>query len=148
MHGQAVDLPDGYAGVVLRAPDNKMGKGMASSCRKKEEENPKSSGRTTRRSKRGQEEAKVEDEADAPEFLETASDEVPTRFLEPVSTFASFVLWNPDIPANDGRDEYVRSLREWTKLVAEVSTSASFILSLPPWFCFPYLFPFLYVISY
>ena len=91
MHGQEVDLPDGYAGVVLRAPDNKIGKGMASSCRKKEEENPKSTGRTTRRSKRGQEEAKVEDEADAPGFSETASDEVPTRFLEPVSTFASFV---------------------------------------------------------
>ena len=71
----------------------------------------------------------MEDEADAPEFLETASDEVPTRVLEPVSTFSSFVLWNADIPANDGRDEYVRSLREWTKLAAEVSTGASFILS-------------------
>ena len=71
----------------------------------------------------------MEDEADAPGFSETASDEGPTRFLEPVSTFASFVLWNPDIPANDGRDEYVRSLREWTKLVAEVSTDAPFMLS-------------------
>ena len=120
----AVDLPDGYAGVVLRTPDKQTGKGMASSCRKKEDENPKSTGRTTRRSKRGQE-AKVEDEADAPEFSETASDEVPTRVLEPVSTFSSFVLWNADIPANDGRDEYVRSLREWTKLAAEVSTSCS-----------------------
>ena len=174
MHGQAVDLPDGYAGVVLRAPDNKIGKGMASSCRKKEEENPKSTGRTTRRSKRGQE-AKVEDEADAPEFSETASDEGPTRVLEPVSTFSSFVLWNADIPANDGRDEYVRSLREWTKLAAVVSTGATFMLS-PSAVCgvccarrvveetrwmdgrlvdrcgtacnsfFPYLFPFMYVI--
>ena len=71
----------------------------------------------------------MEDEADAPGFSETASDEVPTRVLEPVSTFSSFVLWNADIPANDGRDEYVRSLREWTNLVAEVSTGASFMLS-------------------
>ena len=67
MHGQAVDLPEGYAGVVLRTPNNKMGKGLYSRYRKKEEK-PKSSGWTTRRSKCRQEEAKVEDEADAPGF--------------------------------------------------------------------------------
>ena len=110
---------------------NKMGKGLYSRYRKEEEEKPKSSGQTTWRSKRGQEEAKVEDDADAPEFSETMSDEVPTHVLEPVLTFSSFVLWNPDIPANNGCDEYVRSLGEWTKLAAEVSTAAgtSFILS-------------------
>ena len=45
------------------------------------------------------------------------------------SVVSSFVLWTPDIRANDGRNEYVRSLREWTKLAAEVSTGASFMLS-------------------
>ena len=82
----------------------------------------------------------MEDEADPPGFSETASDEGPTRVLEPVSTFPSFVLWNPDIPANDGRDEYVRSLREWTKVAAEVSIGASFMLSpsavCGEWCCF------------
>ena len=69
-----LDLPDGYAGVVLRTPDNKMGKGLASGCRKKEEEKLKFSGGTTRRSKRGQEQAKVEDEVDAPGRVRRGSD--------------------------------------------------------------------------
>lgn len=125
MHGTTVDLPEGYAGIVLRAPGDAKGKGVASGNRTKEEEKPKSKGRTTRRSKRAQEEVKVEDEdMDASEIPETASDAGPTRVLEPVSTFSSFVLWHPDIPVNDGRDEYVRSLSEWTRLAAKVSTCA------------------------
>ncbi|KAI0694585.1 ribonuclease H2, subunit C [Cerioporus squamosus] len=121
MHGMLVDLPDGYAGIVLRAPDDKKGKGAASDSRKRDEEKPLSKGRTTRRSKRAQEEVKVEDEEmDAADILVTASEEGSTRVLEPVSTFSSFLLWNPDIPVNEGRDEYVRSLAEWTRLAAEI----------------------------
>ncbi|KAI0714135.1 ribonuclease H2, subunit C [Cerioporus squamosus] len=121
MHGMLVDLPDGYAGIVLRAPDDKKGKGAASDSRKRDEEKPVSKGRTTRRSKRAQEEVKVEDEEmDAADILGTASEEGSTRVLEPVSTFSSFLLWNPDIPVNEGRDEYVRSLAEWTRLAAEI----------------------------
>ncbi len=119
MHGVLVDLPDGYAGIVLRAPDDKKGKGVASDNRRREEEKPVSKGRTTRRSKRAQEEVKVEDEE--MDTAGIASEEGPTRVLEPVSTFSSFLLWHPDIPVNDGRDEYVRSLKEWTRLAAEVS---------------------------
>ncbi|TFK82269.1 hypothetical protein K466DRAFT_666604 [Polyporus arcularius HHB13444] len=120
MHGVMVDLPDGYAGIVLRAPDDKKGKGVASN-RPTEEEKPVSKGRSTRRSKRAQEAVKVEDEEmDVGDMPGTASEEGPTRVLEPVSTFSSFLLWHPDIPVNDGRDEYVRSLKEWTRLAAEI----------------------------
>ncbi|RPD58971.1 hypothetical protein L226DRAFT_510774 [Lentinus tigrinus ALCF2SS1-7] len=121
MHGMAVDLPEGYTGIVLRAPDGGKGKGVASGNRTREEEKPAPKGRTTRRSKRAQEEIKVEDEEmDASSVPEPGSDEGPTRVLEPVSTFSTFVLWNPDIPPNEGRDEYVRSLTEWTRLAAEI----------------------------
>ncbi|RDX54076.1 hypothetical protein OH76DRAFT_1373994 [Lentinus brumalis] len=120
MHGVMVDLPEGYAGIVLRAPDDKKGKGVASN-RPTEEEKPASKSRSTRRSKRAQETVKVEDEEmDTEDMPGTASEEGPTRVLEPVSTFSTFLLWHPDIPVNDGRDEYVRSLKEWTRLAAEI----------------------------
>ena len=43
------------------------------------------------------------------------------RTLRPAATFASFVLWHQDIPIDEGRDEYLRAVREWTRLAAEVS---------------------------
>jgi hypothetical protein len=42
------------------------------------------------------------------------------RILAPSATFNSFVLWNADIPVNEGRDEYMRCLTEWTQLAAVV----------------------------
>jgi hypothetical protein len=40
--------------------------------------------------------------------------------LIPVSRFSSLTVWSPDIPVDEGKDEYIRSLTEWTKLAAEV----------------------------
>ncbi|EJF55300.1 ribonuclease H2, subunit C [Dichomitus squalens] len=124
MHGVEVNLPEGYAGIVLRTPDDAKGKGVASRDTRREEKRPKPKGRATRRSKRAQEPevVEVEDTDEDAGMMDgsTPSEEGPARVLRPVSTFSSFVLWHPDIPVDEGRDEYLRSLTEWTRLAAEI----------------------------
>jgi len=44
----------------------------------------------------------------------------PVRTLNPTGSFSSFVLWNPDLPVDEAKDEYLRSLNEWTQLAEEV----------------------------
>ena len=134
MHGVEVDLPEGYAGIVLRAPsDNAKGKGAASGAKAREEDRKpksKSKGRTTRRSKREPEPEVVEvEDGHEGEDWPTPLDEGAARVLQPVSTFSSFVLWHPDVPVDEARDEYLRSLTEWTRLAAEVSAR---VLRVPP----------------
>ncbi|KAI1790292.1 ribonuclease H2, subunit C [Ganoderma leucocontextum] len=121
IHGVEVDLPEGYAGIVLRAPSGDVkNKGAVSRIQTREEERkPKSKGRTTRRSKRAQEPEVVEVEDEGVDSA-APSKEGATRVLQPVSTFSSFVLWHPDIPVDEARDEYLRSLTEWTRLAAEI----------------------------
>ncbi|KAM5531466.1 hypothetical protein V8D89_014856 [Ganoderma adspersum] len=125
MHGAEVNLPEGYAGIVLRAPsDDAKGKRAASGVEAREEDRKpksKSKGRTTRQSKRAPEPELVEAEdehegGDGSTHLE----ENAARVLQPVSTFSSFVLWHPDVPVDEARDEYLRSLTEWTRLAAEI----------------------------
>ncbi|OSD05352.1 hypothetical protein PYCCODRAFT_1362279 [Trametes coccinea BRFM310] len=126
MHGLRIDLPEGYSGVVLRAPDRTGANSSATSSRVEEERGRRSrakakpAGRATRRGKRAEE--AVEDTEE--EVLETSAAQVhgegPTRILSPAAQFSSFVLWHPDIPVDEGRDEYVRSLTEWTKLAVEI----------------------------
>jgi len=36
-------------------------------------------------------------------------------------TFDSMRVWHPDMPVDEGRDEYVRCLMEWTRLASEVA---------------------------
>jgi hypothetical protein len=56
-----------------------------------------------------------------------AQDEMPDggvggsrRTLKPVARFSSLVVWNPDIPVDEGRDEYLRALGEWTRIASDV----------------------------
>lgn len=42
------------------------------------------------------------------------------KVLVPTGRFDSFMLWNPDIPVDEGKDEYLRSLTEWIALAAEI----------------------------
>ena len=58
------------------------------------------------------------------ELEDALEDEVHVRTLKPTSTFSSFVLWNADRPVDENKDEYLRSLTEWTKLSAVVSASS------------------------
>lgn len=135
IHGLKVGLPVGYVGVVLRS------EGVASSSQAaRDAKDPKGKakakpvpkkvttrkGRLTRSAvpKRAVEE--VEDqESDEIESLdadcvEALPNDVPIRTLVPTSQFSSFVLWHADRPVDENRDEYFRSLAEWTKLAEEV----------------------------
>ncbi|KAI0367623.1 hypothetical protein BV20DRAFT_1024243 [Pilatotrama ljubarskyi] len=114
LHGLKVDLPHGYAGVVLRSPDDH-----------KTSAPPSSAGGSRTRSKGARGNAKrshreEEDVIDVDEEMPDADDEGPVRLLTPAAQFSSFVLWHPDIPVDEGRDEYLRSLTEWTRLAAEI----------------------------
>jgi len=129
MYGQAVDIPNGYGGLVLRAPSDSKGKGKedveAAPKSTSQKVKPKSKTRAaTLRSKR----ATVDDTADEPEGEDDGdcrpdSDVDPpslARKLMPSSTFTSFMLWTPDRPLDEGRDEYARALVEWTHLATEI----------------------------
>ncbi|KII86010.1 hypothetical protein PLICRDRAFT_178307 [Plicaturopsis crispa FD-325 SS-3] len=124
VHGVTVDLPEGYAGVVLRGDSDGMSGGSRNNSRleKKPLEKPKSKRRTRTSTRAGG----VDMDVDVAEEAENESADAqqdsggPSRTLELAGTFSSFVLWHPDIPVDDGRDEYLRSLTEWTKLSAEV----------------------------
>jgi hypothetical protein len=59
--------------------------------------------------------ADVTEETDGEPLEQTESKD----FL-PTATFNSFVLWNADFPVDAGKDEYLRTLTEWTSLSAEV----------------------------
>lgn len=122
MQGVTVNLPEGYGGIILRGPANSgtrgKGKGVVDNVSKERE--------TTSKSKRGRASRKgaqieVDDHHDIPtEESQDDVDQEPVRRLMPTGTFSSFVLWSPDGPVDEARDEYLRSLTEWTTLAAEV----------------------------
>ncbi|KIJ65479.1 hypothetical protein HYDPIDRAFT_110567 [Hydnomerulius pinastri MD-312] len=127
MYGQSVQLPEGYGGLVLRAPLlNGNAKGKKKEVSKPLSKNPKSK-RKTRSKKINEEEGGEEDEERATDVERLKDEEAPPppsekepKTLLPTSTFSSFTLWTPDIPLDEGRDEYVRALVEWTRLAAEI----------------------------
>ena len=140
VRGLRVALPEGYAGVILEAPDvgkvDAKGKGRAvdteqPTSKAKARGRARNSGKG-RKSKRGAEEEEKElHEADehehdvslAPELA--GEDSGPVRTLQAASTFSSFVLWNPDIPVNENKDEYMRTLKEWVGLASVVSVHST-----------------------
>ncbi|TFK48484.1 hypothetical protein OE88DRAFT_530262 [Heliocybe sulcata] len=101
VHGLKVALPAGYTGIILRTPD----KGKAS-----EEVASTTRGRGSRRNE--------DDNGEVDE--ETTLDQLHTRALTATHTFPSFTLWHPDIPVDEGKDEYWRSLKEWAALGCEI----------------------------
>lgn len=114
VRGLAVDLPEGYTGLVLSSPSSSTASSTSTSASK---------ARATRNSKYFHE--------DSQEGEEDREEERPTKKLEPTGRFSSFTLWNADIPVDEGRDEYLRSLTEWTRLAAVVSLCLSGLLLLP-----------------
>jgi hypothetical protein len=139
MYGQAVGMPEGYGGLVLRAPSlDAKGQGKEDakasskplSKRANAHTKPKSKfTHATRQSKRASRtEGNDDDDDDMDQEGEDCASHLaeppaPIKKLIPTSTFSSFTLWTPDIPVDEGRDEYVRALAEWTKLAAEVCVS-------------------------
>lgn len=101
LRGLHVDLPEGYSGLVLRPPEG-------------------GDAHTGVFPKSGKPYIPDNDDANTNDDEVVEEDDEPIRFLQPSSSFSSMTLWNPDIPLDEGRDEYLRSLTEWTKLAAVV----------------------------
>jgi hypothetical protein len=121
IHGLKVDLPVGYRGIVLRGDEN--GKGDNDAIKQKDTEK-RARGKVTSRKRKATRQEALDIEEDMEKQDDFHLDDLESeshRVLTPSATFNSFVLWNPDIPVDEGRDEYVRSLNEWTRLADVVS---------------------------
>jgi ribonuclease H2 subunit C len=110
MQGLKVELPSGYAGVIM-AGEGAQGKAGALKTNIQRVVKDKARGRKTNRVTRAR--RRNEDEMDGDEETEVGQN---SRILMPTAQFSSFVLWYPDIPVDPGRDEYLRSLTEWIRL--------------------------------
>lgn len=112
VHGRTVGLPQGYGGIVLSAPSGDAKSQGDDTGTVETMAQKRGKARSTRTCSRQME----KDEDD------TAADgsRVEIRRLTPVSRFSSLTVWSPDIPVDEGKDEYLRSLTEWTKLAAEI----------------------------
>lgn len=115
LHGRTVDLPQGYGGIVLSAPSSDAKSRGDDTGTVETMAQTKGKGRVTRTCSR-QMETEEDDAADA----DHDDSRVEIRRLTPVSRFSSLTVWSPDIPVDEGKDEYLRSLTEWTKLAAEI----------------------------
>ncbi|KAL1707013.1 ribonuclease H2, subunit C [Schizophyllum commune] len=107
VHGLRVDVPPGYLGVVLRAD------GQPATFQP----------RDTRPQKRGRRSAAAAEEGEGDAMLaddDAIEDTRPSRILNPASQFSSFMVWGADIPVDEGRDDYIRALTEWTALAGEI----------------------------
>lgn len=139
IRGSTVDLPVGYVGVVFSSDGTTTASGATTNKSKSNAEPVtkrvkrvfgKKGGRGTRNNSRvDDEEDEAEQEQEQEEGFGMDVDErsqeeevQPARTLLPTSQFSSFVVWTPDIPLDEGRDEYVRSLREWVGLAEIVSS--------------------------
>ena len=111
VHGVEVTLPKGYAGIVLRGDTNDQ-----------VHPHPSTGGKPKRRPVRNSRKRSTEEELD--EMSLEDEEKPPVRVLKPTARFDSFVLWHPDIPVDEGRDEYLRSLSEWTNIASEVRAYA------------------------
>lgn len=127
VRGLTVDLPSGYAGVVLSAPEamHRGGATTSTSYTSSARQEAKFDGHLPygkpgiRGSKQSREDNS--EESDNSELAGSLDELKPVRRMEVAATFSSFVLWNADVPVDAGRDEYLRSLTEWTSLAAVVS---------------------------
>lgn len=116
IQGLEVDLPEGYSGVILHAPSADVTQQTASETLRARTQ----ISATIRSTRKSAKEAlhHVDDEGD----VEPNQDQDgPARYLTPAAIFSSLVVWHPDFPVNANRDEYIRSLNEWTTLASEVS---------------------------
>ncbi|KAF8635380.1 hypothetical protein AX15_000385 [Amanita polypyramis BW_CC] len=135
IHGLDIDLPEGYGGLILRTEGHGANSTSATSSTRHEEADTTKVKRVTRRSKRivarddaGEVELemseKVVQEVEIMDLTrgldEDDFERLPTQMLIPTAQFSSFRLWNPDIPADEGADEYTRSLTEWTRLAHHI----------------------------
>ncbi|KAL0954088.1 hypothetical protein HGRIS_005234 [Hohenbuehelia grisea] len=130
IHGLRVELPPGYSGLILRSAGEDLNEASSSVSTREAPTTEKvtaehSSAKTTRRSTRHAQGAATAEpirDADGDEVMADSTDagsygeEPPIRGLHPTAAFSAFMLWQPDNPVNEARDEYHRSLTEWVGL--------------------------------
>ncbi|GJF00278.1 ribonuclease H2, subunit C [Phanerochaete sordida] len=116
VRGTEVALPPGFAGVVLATPEAAEKKAVPE---KRSDESPRKT-RPRRAATKKQAMQMDEEVAGAEVGMEGVEEIAPARTLQATATFSSFTLWHPDIPVDEGRDEYLRSLSEWTAIAAEI----------------------------
>ncbi|KAF7356991.1 hypothetical protein MVEN_01035700 [Mycena venus] len=116
MQGLKVDLPSGYAGVVMAGKGTPF-PGKASALRKKIQRVVKAKPRGSKAGRVTRSATRDDEDDDGDEETESGQN---SRTLMPTAQFSSFVLWHPDIPVDPGRDEYLRSLTEWIQLADEI----------------------------
>ncbi|KAJ7596323.1 ribonuclease H2, subunit C [Mycena floridula] len=104
VHGLTVELPKGYLGVV-------MDSGKPASNKSKKPVVVQKRGSTRSATKAMKIDEDEDEEMDMDGELEP-----PAKMLKATSQFSSMVIWSPDIPVNDGQDEYMRAMDEWTRL--------------------------------
>jgi hypothetical protein len=126
VQGLEVELPAGYGGIVFNDASASAGPSQrpkSTTFAKK----PAPSAKSRRRPSRQASAMEVDDDP-----LDGDADDIggaqpngciEPKMLVPSAQFSSFVLWNPDIPVDEGQDEYLRSLKEWVALTHEVCGS-------------------------
>jgi len=125
IQGLKVEVPAGYMGLMLKADEQSGGKMARSAVNGYGEGNARTSkevGRSTRSMMRviDVDAHGEEDHGENGMDVERPIDPATIRTLVPSSRFSSFILWHADHPVDEGRDEYFRSLTEWTQLAHEI----------------------------
>lgn len=119
IHGRTVGLPPGYGGIVLNAPLGGVKSQIRDSGTVEKVAQTRGKSRTRQSSRQMEtDEDNTMDPGRGGVPINASHTEIQT--LIPVSRFSSLTVWSPDIPVDEGKDEYIRSLTEWTKLAAEV----------------------------
>lgn len=151
VQGLEKELPEGYGGVILKADGiartqtRSTEEMKASSVLVSTSQGGKSTTRQTRRSTRSSKRMEIDEENEddgysaevlgdpmAPGTVGGSDEQITRRMLKPTARFSSLVVWNPDIPVDENRDEYLRALVEWTKIAADVRVLCFISLSLYP----------------
>ena len=146
MHGLGVSLPQGYMGLVLHSKDAsiqsssptptipmKRKRGGDSTPSKLLEKKKGRGIRKTRSSAAmdmddipdigGADDmytlmSQVDDSSESSSLVVAGGtpNNSMNKCLTPVRAFGSIVVWQPDMPVDEGRDEYIRAMDEWTRL--------------------------------
>ena len=88
-----------------------------------------------------EEEDEANMEVEEPPPPEDKLDEQVDKF-QVTGTFNEFVLWNADVPVDQGRDEYLGAIHEWVNILAEVGRCSHLVVCA---YTAPALIPFLFL---